>query len=253
MEGLRQLRSVTLNCLNDPPVITRHPLQLADGPGVGLTGDGITAELDRQLLRLSLRCSRSAITPSVPPMLLRCCPSVPDEQSCPPGSDPGSRRFVGSAIPLFRRVHGRYAQYYNARSGRTGHLWQNRFFACGLSANHLWRALAYVDRNPVRAGLIAKRGEYPWSNALAHLTEVDEFQLLVLPWWKASGAQKEWAKFIDCDDPDEVAVLRASTYAGRPFGEEAFHGGDWRSVWPTMETWASAQRSCTGSRNCYWR
>ena len=31
---------------------------------------------------------------------------------------------------LARRVHGRYAQYYNARSGRSGHLWQNRFFAC---------------------------------------------------------------------------------------------------------------------------
>lgn len=33
---------------------------------------------------------------------------------------------------LFRRVHGRYAQYYNARWSRTGHLWQNRFFACAL-------------------------------------------------------------------------------------------------------------------------
>ena len=37
---------------------------------------------------------------------------------------------------LFRRVHGRYAQYYNARSGRSGHLWQNRFFACVLGARH---------------------------------------------------------------------------------------------------------------------
>jgi putative transposase len=51
-----------------------------------------------------------------------------------------------SLAVLLRRVHGRYAQYYNTRSGRTGHLWQNRFFACGLSASHLWRALAYVDR-----------------------------------------------------------------------------------------------------------
>jgi putative transposase len=39
---------------------------------------------------------------------------------------------------MMRRVHGRYAQYYNARSGRTGHLWQNRFFACPLGARHLW-------------------------------------------------------------------------------------------------------------------
>jgi putative transposase len=72
---------------------------------------------------------------------------------------------------LFRRVHGRYAQYYNARSGRTGHLWQNRFFACSLGVSHLWTALAYVERNPVRAGLVATGGEYRWSSAPAHLTE----------------------------------------------------------------------------------
>lgn len=29
---------------------------------------------------------------------------------------------------LMRRLHGRYAQYYNAHSGRSGHLWQNWFF-----------------------------------------------------------------------------------------------------------------------------
>lgn len=57
---------------------------------------------------------------------------------------------------LLRRVHGRYAQYYNARSGRTGHLWQNRFFACVLGPEHLWAALAYVERNPVRAGMVER-------------------------------------------------------------------------------------------------
>src|ERR1039457_1409342 len=37
---------------------------------------------------------------------------------------------------------------------RTGHLWQNRFFAGVLAPDHLWRALAYVERNPVRAGIV---------------------------------------------------------------------------------------------------
>jgi putative transposase len=127
-----------------------------------------------------------------------------------------------SLAVLFRRVHGRYAQYYNARRGRTGHLWQNRFFACGLSTGHLWRALAYVDRNPIRAGLVANGAEYRWSSAVAHLTQADEFQLIDMRWWGASGVQKEWPTFLDCDDSDEATALRASTYAGRPFGEEAF-------------------------------
>jgi putative transposase len=37
-----------------------------------------------------------------------------------------------SLAVLMRRVHGRYAQYYNARHGRTGHLWQNRFFSVSV-------------------------------------------------------------------------------------------------------------------------
>jgi putative transposase len=38
-----------------------------------------------------------------------------------------------SVSVLMRRVAGAYAQYYNARTGRTGHLWQNRFFGCALA------------------------------------------------------------------------------------------------------------------------
>jgi putative transposase len=40
-----------------------------------------------------------------------------------------------SLAVLLRRVHGHYAQYYNIRHARTGHLWQNRYFACVL---HAW-------------------------------------------------------------------------------------------------------------------
>jgi len=63
---------------------------------------------------------------------------------------------------LLRRVHGRYAQYYNARTGRSGHLWQNRFFGCMLGTTHLWAAFSYVERNPVRAGIVQHAAEYPW-------------------------------------------------------------------------------------------
>src|SRR6266478_6143086 len=79
-----------------------------------------------------------------------------------------------SLAVLLRRVHGRYAQYYNTRWGRTGHLWQNRFFACLLERDHLWTALAYVDRNPLRAGMVRGAADYRWSSAAAHLSGVDE-------------------------------------------------------------------------------
>jgi putative transposase len=127
-----------------------------------------------------------------------------------------------SLAVLFRRVHGRYAQYYNVRRGRTGHLWQNRFFACCLDAQHLWVALAYVERNPVRAGMVASAREYRWSSAIAHVTGTDEDGLIDMEWWKANGAVAEWADVLRCEDAVASSELRASTYAGRPFGDELF-------------------------------
>lgn len=47
-------------------------------------------------------------------------------------------------------------------------LWQNRFYSCRLAKTHLWRALLYVDLNPVRAGLVNDPTAYPRSSAAAH-------------------------------------------------------------------------------------
>ena len=120
---------------------------------------------------------------------------------------------------LMRRVHGRYAQYYNARWGRTGHLWQNRFFACMLGPQHLWRALAYVDRNPVRAGLVQLAGHYRWSSARAHVTGEDEDALLDMAWWKREAPDNRAAR-LEAEDAETLAALRNCTYAGRPFADE---------------------------------
>ena len=65
-----------------------------------------------------------------------------------------------SLAVLWRRVHGRFAQMMNARLSRSGHLWQNRYYSCALSPTHLRRALAYVERNPVRAALVGRPEEY---------------------------------------------------------------------------------------------
>ena len=68
--------------------------------------------------------------------------------------------------------HSCYAQRFNRRYGRTGHLWQNRFYSCPLGRTHLLRALLYVDLNPLRAGLkeIGRdRGQLPNCETIAIL------------------------------------------------------------------------------------
>jgi putative transposase len=129
-----------------------------------------------------------------------------------------------SLAVLLRRVHGRYSQYYNARYERSGHLWQNRYFACLLGPKHLWAALAYVEQNPIRAGLVNAPEEYCWSSATAHLTGRDVTGIVDLDWWRKeyNGTRAEWAGVLGSFDRESVKALRQCTHAGRPYGEAEF-------------------------------
>jgi len=141
---------------------------------------------------------------------------------------------------LFRRVHGRYAQYLNARRGRTGHLWQNRFYSCAVSREREATVARYVEGNPVRAGLVGAAEEYGWSSARAHLAGPGSEAIAVIDWeyWRNCGGAVWWKQWI-CggEDTRDVVAVRRATFAGRPLGPEEFvaeaeekFGRHWRPV-----------------------
>jgi putative transposase len=125
-----------------------------------------------------------------------------------------------SLATLFRRAHGRYAQAFNARHQRSGHLWQNRFFSCPVSAEHLW----YIEQNPVRALLAPSPEQYLWSSARPHLTgDRDRSCILDMHFWERAGGVETWqAMHAAAEDVGSTHLLRRCTYAGRPFGPEDF-------------------------------
>jgi putative transposase len=129
-----------------------------------------------------------------------------------------------SLATLFRRVHGRYAQAFNARRQRSGHVWQNRYFSCPLSGERLWIALRYIEQNPVRALLARSPEDYPWSSARAHLTaEGDRTGILDMRFWERAGGVDTWKEMhAAAEDVGSTQLLRRCTYAGRPFGPEDF-------------------------------
>jgi putative transposase len=77
-------------------------------------------------------------------------------------------RHPDSLARALGQAAGRYAAWFNKRHQRSGHLWQNRYYSCPLGASHLVTAPAYVDLNPLRAGLVRNALEYAWSSAKAH-------------------------------------------------------------------------------------
>ena len=67
-----------------------------------------------------------------------------------------------------------YARRFNKRTGRTGHLFQNRFDRRSLDTDrHLMAAIRYVHANPQDAG-IALIERYPWSSFAEYLRAYDD-------------------------------------------------------------------------------
>ena len=64
-----------------------------------------------------------------------------------------------------QRLHGVYAQAFNARHARVGHVFQGRFGAALVRRDaHLWIIAGYIADNPVAAGLADRPEAWPWSS-----------------------------------------------------------------------------------------
>jgi putative transposase len=137
------------------------------------------------------------------------------------------------------RAHWLYTQAVNRRHGRTGHLWQNRFFSCAAHGPHLWQAARYVELNPVRAGLCTAAAAYEWSSAAMHCgtgpaaLPADD-GLVALPdvdlWGRLSAGRlgldpAGWRQLLGQEQDDaEVKAIRRATHTGRPLAIDSFLG-----------------------------
>lgn len=120
------------------------------------------------------------------------------------------------------RTNFRYAQQLNRMLKRSGHVWQNRFFSCALEDTHYDRAIRYVERNPVRAGLVRVAWRYEWSSAAAHVSGNDPTGLLDMKAWLRQWKPQKWKDALR--DPDEQwqKMVCTSTRTGRPIGSKRF-------------------------------
>lgn len=70
-----------------------------------------------------------------------------------------------------QRLHGLYAQTFNKRHKRCGHLFQGRYGDNRVRTDEqLVTTARYIARNPVEAGLCTGAGEWPWSSHAATLS-----------------------------------------------------------------------------------
>ena len=118
------------------------------------------------------------------------------------------------------RVHRRYAGLIHARRRRTGHFWQGRYGAVAMDEDHLVAAYRTVNLNPVRARLVTRAVDWPWSSARALLGLAGDGLTDLAP------APQRFSRFADLlgadEDAEATARLRKGETVGRPVGSDAF-------------------------------
>jgi putative transposase len=130
-------------------------------------------------------------------------------------------RAADSCALLMRGLGQRYVQYFNRRYDRSGTLWEGRFRSCMVdSASYVLACYRYIERNPVRAGMVPSARDYPWSSHDGNsgaacnklLTPHVEFLALGL---EETGRHKAYLGLFSVeDDPAFLAEIRDATNGG---------------------------------------
>ena len=86
----------------------------------------------------------------------------------------------------------------------------------------MWAAVRYVERNPVRAGLVVRAEEWSWSSAAAHcgLRADRLLRAIRMPW-----PVPDWSDYLRTEDEKAVEAIRRQTMTGRPTGSKEFIAG----------------------------
>ena len=126
----------------------------------------------------------------------------------------------------------RYAQYFNNKYERCGHLFQGRYKAIIVqNGSYLKQLIRYIHRNPVRAGMVRFPRDYKWSSHRAYLKQEEYTWLsreLILSLFdeadsktKPLFAMANYINLSDADTKEHLESIRLSTKLGA-YGNMAF-------------------------------
>jgi len=105
-----------------------------------------------------------------------------------------------------------HVRRYHLINGTDGRIWQGRFKAFPIEQDeHLLRVLRYVERNPLRANLVASAEKWWWSSLrLRHTAAYADSTPVRVP--------KDWLEIVNRPETEaELDALRRSVNRERPF------------------------------------
>ena len=130
---------------------------------------------------------------------------------------PNQASNLGKAIG---ETHRRYTRMINFRENWKGYLWQGRFASYPMEESWLLKAAAYVEMNPVQAGMVQNPHDYCWSSVHAHLAGKDVHGIIRPE--KLLALTGDWAEYLKMSYADDSSAFEKHESTGRPLGGESF-------------------------------
>ena len=130
---------------------------------------------------------------------------------------------------MMQAVGRRYVRYFNDSQQRSGTLWEGRYRSTVLQADAgLLACMAYIDLNPVRAGLVSEARNYAWSSH-GHYIGLRSDKIIAphAMFWALGNTpfdrEAAYAELVQAGlSADQQAALTVSVLSGWPAGNAAF-------------------------------
>lgn len=130
---------------------------------------------------------------------------------------------------LMQAVGRQYVRYFNDRHRRSGTLWEGRYRSNLIDSEpYLLTCMAYIDLNPVRAGMVARAQDFPWSSH-AHYAGIRPDRLISPPslYWSLGNTpfarEAAYSEFVSVGiTPREQKSLTESALHGWALGNQEF-------------------------------
>jgi len=121
----------------------------------------------------------------------------------------------GNLSPAIRQLNGVYAQSFNRRHDRVGHLFQGRFESKLIEKEtYLLVVSRYIVLNPVRARIVPHPSDWEWSSFRAHAGWIEPPPFLSLDWLlvhfdavERRSAQRAYRRFVEDGLEDSKPIL----------------------------------------------
>jgi len=106
-----------------------------------------------------------------------------------------------------------HVRRHHRRHGTDGHIWQGRYKSFPIQRDeHLLTVLRYVERNPQRAGLVARAQDWQWSS-LSGSPGQPPLHAGPVP------RGRHWLRWVNEHEPEQdLIALRRCAARGAPFG-----------------------------------